>query len=121
MPTFRIREDVMTAERRAKKNSSAGLADDRSIVVERTRSAAGIQHGCSAVSKRTVKGILPPHSHRLRRWSFDFLFKRCAENKPVRSEIIFFGHIGEQIIAHIQLRMHVQVDKSRADEFSRCV
>src|SRR5690349_16480203 len=74
MATFRIREDVMATERRAEKYPSAGLADDRNMIIKRPRSATGIQHGCRAVSKRTVKGILPPRSHRLRRWRFDFLF-----------------------------------------------
>src|SRR5690349_13554781 len=89
MPTFRIRQDVMAAERRAEKYPAAGLADDRNIIVERAGAAAGIQNGCRAVSKRAIQGILPPHSDRLRRRRFHFLFKRCAENKPVCREIIF--------------------------------
>jgi hypothetical protein len=73
MATFRICEDVMAAKRRAEKYPAAGLADDRNIILERAGAATGIQHGCRAVSKRTVKGILPPHSDRLRRRRFHFL------------------------------------------------
>ena len=47
-----------------------------------------------------------------------FFFQRRAEDKPVGGEIIFLGDVGQQIVADVQLRMNMQIDKPGTNDFT---
>ena len=118
MTTLGVGENIMAAKGRAKKYPTAGLSDDRNVIIQRARSASRIQDGCRAISERAIKRILSPHRDGRWRGRFDLLFERRPEDKPIGGEIIFLRHVGEQIVADIELGMNVQIDEAGTNDFS---
>ena len=118
MAPFGVGKNFMAAKRRTEKNPPAGLSDDSDVILQRAGPTAGIEQGGRAVSERAVERVFASQRDRRRCRRLDFFFQGRAKDEPVGGEIIFLRHIGEQIIADIELRVNVQIDESRTNDFA---
>src|SRR5574341_114509 len=116
-----VGKNIMAAKRRAEKHPSTRLADDGDIVIQRPRPAAGIEYRSCAVSERAVERVLSSHRHRWRRGGLNLLLQRRAKDEPVGRQIVFLSYVGQQIVADVELRVNMQVDKTGTNDFSRGV
>src|SRR5437016_13973120 len=92
--TLGVGENIVAPERWTEKHPSAGLSDDRDVVIQCARSPAGIEYGSRAITERAVKRIFSSHGDRGWRGRFDLLLERRSEDKPVRCQIVFLGDVG---------------------------
>src|SRR5438445_13544746 len=81
--TLGVGENIVAPERWTEKHPTTGLSDNRDVIIQRARSAAGIQDGRRAISERAVKRIFSSHGDRGWRGRFDLLLERRAEDKPI--------------------------------------